>query len=268
MKTIVSVNWLLENLSHKDIILLDTSLNIDVNTYQTIPTSRYFDIKHTFSDKSSRFPNALPTEENFEIECQKLGINTTSKIVVFDEKGIYSSPRVWWMFKGMGHEDVFVLNGGLPEWVKHGFKTEVIKSQNGKGDFKAKFSPDYVKTFEDVAKNITEESFLLVDARSKGRFDGTAPEPRKTLQSGHIKNSINIPFTSVLTHGKFKSKDELQDIFQDLTSDKEMVFSCGSGITACILSLASELSGKTSRTIFDGSWSEWAERNGLFTALD
>ena len=263
MQNIVTPHWLKDNLHHPNLVLLDCSLNIIPETHKTIPNALYFDLKRKFSDISSAYPNMMPSEQQFESKCRALGINQSSEIVVFDHKGIYSSPRVWWMFKTMGHEDVAVLDGGLPEWVDKGYPIEAIKTHYKKGDFKATISSNNVKSFDDVIKNIDESSFLVVDARSEGRFKGTAPEPRKTLKSGHIKNSKNIPFTSVLDQGKFKSPAELQRIFQNLNSDKDYVFSCGSGITACILSLASELAGKPSRTIYDGSWTEWAERNKL-----
>lgn len=265
MENLVSIKWLKDNYYDSDLVLLDCSLNVDVTSHKSIPGSQYFDIKKAFSDRTSAFPNAIPTADQFENECQKLGIDRTSKIVVFDHKGIYSSPRAWWLFKTMGHESVAVLDGGLPAWIKAGHETEILNSSDRNGNFEAKLSAPNVKSFEDVLDNIKTKSFLLVDARSQGRFEGVAPEPRKTLKSGHIPNSKNMPFTSLLTDGKLRPKNELQQIFKALDDDREFVFSCGSGITACILALASEVSGHPCRSIFDGSWTEWAERNGLKT---
>lgn len=271
MKDLVSVQWLSENMDDPNLVLLDASLlktadgkDSDLKNL-TISGARIFDLKADFSDQTSPYTNTFPSEEQFEKACQKLGINKTSKIVVFDNKGIYSSPRVWWMFKVVGHENVAVLDGGLPEWVSNGFTT--IKKEKltyDSGDFKTSLNKELVLRFSDIQKNIEGQKFTLVDARSEGRFNGTADDPRKELQSGKIPGSVNIPFTSLLDNGKFKSVEDLQSIFNDkLSSDDQLAFTCGSGLTACIVALASEISFKQSRFIYDGSWTEWATRNGL-----
>ena len=194
-----------------------------------------------------------------------MGINKNSKIIVFDNLGVYSSPRVWWMFKIMGHENVFVLDGGLPEWIKKGFEVCYRKVQNYKaGNFKAVFYEKYVKTYKSIIANINTPKFLIIDARSKERFNGIKNEPRKSLKSGHIPNSINIPYTCLLNNTKFKSSAEIKNIFNDkCPHDKELVFSCGSGITACIVMLANEIRGARSRCVYDGSWSEWIQLQNL-----
>jgi len=271
MKELVTIEWLNQNLNKKDLILLDASLDktaqgeLSANDMQTIPTARYFDLKGCFSDKQSEFPNTFPSKEQFELECQRLGINQTSEIVVFDKHGIYSSPRVWWMFKIMGHEHVSVLDGGLPEWIQKGFKTEKRSTQTYQpGNFKATLTKRFVVMFSDIETNLEEETFTLIDVRSAGRFNGSEEEPRKHLKSGHIKGSVNIPYKEVLIDGKFKSTKELKTLFEDKCSvDSKLVFSCGSGLTACIVLLASELAFKKSRYVYDGSWTEWAEKNNL-----
>lgn len=271
MPELTSIDWLHENLNAEDLILLDASLKTTAQDEDsehesvTIPGARYFDLKGSFSERDSPFPNMLPAEEQFELECQKLGINQTSKIVVFDNRGIYSSPRVWWMYKTMGHENVSVLNGGLPAWLEKGFPVQNIESKEYEsGDFKAVFSKEAVKSYHDIVDNVKTGLFNIVDARSEGRFNGTDNEPRKHLKSGHIPNSINIPYSTVLENGKFKSESELQRLFEHKCSDeKDFVFSCGSGLTACIVLLAYEVAFKKGKYIYDGSWSEWAERQGL-----
>jgi thiosulfate/3-mercaptopyruvate sulfurtransferase len=276
MNVLVSIKWLEENKDDHDLILLDAGLQKKATATTskvqstTIPGSIFFDLKENFSDKNSLFPNTLPSEEDFQNECRKLGINQTSKIVVFDSMGIYSSPRVWWMFKVMGHDDISVLNGGLPEWVSKELPTEksVFKTYS-LGNFKAVMSKEFVKGYEDILDNISANSFTVIDARSEGRFNGTDAEPRKSLKSGHIENSVNIPFQTVLENGKYKSGAELKRIFEDENLDKkDLVFSCGSGLTACIVMLASDLAYKKSKYIYDGSWSEWAERQKLKTNID
>lgn len=170
------------------------------------------------------------------------------------------------MFKAMGHDNVAVLNGGLPEWVNLGFPTAPLNKEETypAGDFKANLRQELVKSYEDVVANLSTESFTIVDARSEGRFNGTAPEPRKQLKSGHIAGSVNIPYGDVLENGKFRSVEELKALFENKgTDDKELVYSCGSGLTACIIMLAGELAHQNNKAIYDGSWTEWAELQHL-----
>lgn len=265
-KTIVSTKWLHENLNDPNLIILDASQTENKQGIKTefegiqIKNARFFDLKNTFSKKDTEMPNMLPNSEDFETEVRKLGIKNSSKIVVYDNLGIYTSPRVWWMFKTMGHNNIAVLNGGLPEWVKNGFKTEKIQDKKYTvGDFKLTFKPTLVKNIEDIKTNLKTKTALVIDARSQGRFNGTAPDPRPTLKSGHIPNSVNLPYTEVLNNQKIKSKDKLTQLFNELQiNDSQLIFSCGSGITACILHLAAEQVLKNEKAIYDGSWTEWA----------
>jgi thiosulfate/3-mercaptopyruvate sulfurtransferase len=265
-KTIVSAKWLHKNLNDPNLIILDASPAENKSGLKTefegwkIPNSRFFDLKNKFSKKLSELPNTLPSTLDFEAEARKLGINKSSKIVVYDNLGIYTSPRVWWMFKTMGHKSIAVLNGGLPEWAKNGFEIQAIKNiKYTLGDFKATFKPVLVKNIEDIKNNLKTKTALLIDARSEGRFNGTAPDPRATLKSGHIPNSVNLPYTEVLNNGKLKSKEKLTPLFNKVqTIDLPLIFSCGSGITACILHLAAEQVVKNEKSVYDGSWTEWA----------
>lgn len=271
--TTVTAAWLNDNLTNPNLIILDASPKSNVSGKTTkyeglqIPHSRNVSLKEQFSDKEAQFPNTVPSPEQFETECRKLGINKASNIVVYDNLGVYTSPRVWWLFKIMGHENVAVLDGGLPEWVSEGYKTETKNDEQTTdyptGDFEAKPQLDFVKTYEDIVENTSSGKFVIVDARSAGRFAGTAPEPRKGLKSGSISNSVNIPFQNVLKNGKFKSVEELTELFKETTDADNLVFSCGSGLTACIIMLANELSVNKGMAVYDGSWTEWAELQGL-----
>jgi len=262
---IVSSRWLFENLNDPALIVLDASQQAITTSNKSvdnrIPNARYFDLKNNFSDKNSRFPNTLPSATQFESECQKLGINNSSKIVVYDALGIYSSPRVWWMFKIMGHKNVAVLNGGLPNWLENSFPTEKIETQQyNLGNFKALLNLECVKDYDLIKSNLNNKNEIIIDARSAGRFNGTAPEPREGLRSGHIPNSFNIPFGEVLENGKYKSKEQLKEIFSKINlENKELIYSCGSGLTACIILLAGELVLPNRTAIYDGSWTEWAQ---------
>lgn len=270
---IVSAEWLKNNFTRDEIVILDssphTTINGNVSPYSKlcIPNSRVFEIKENFIDKQSKFPNTIPSALQFEQACQTLGINANSEIVVYDNLGIYTSPRVWWLFKVMGHKNIKVLDGGLVEWINQGYET-INKENLGQdytvGNFKSDFQAEYLINYEDVVDNLESKKFLIVDARSKGRFDGTEPEPRKYLKSGSITNSVNIPYTKLLENGMFKSKKELSKIFNtQINNDSKLVFSCGSGMTACIVMLASEIAFRKSSYLYDGSWTEYAEMRNL-----
>jgi thiosulfate/3-mercaptopyruvate sulfurtransferase len=266
MNNLVSTNWLLDHLGDPDIIILDASMAA-VPDYenQIILGAQKFDIKGAFSDQSIAFPNTFPTAEQFEEAARALGIKNDSKVVVYDNKGVYSSARVWWMFKTAGHESVAVLDGGLPDWVQNDYPTATDYAKPfEEGNIEIQLKASNIKLFEEVEANAMEPDFLIVDARSKGRFEGTSPEPRAQLQSGCIPHSANLPFTEVLEGGKFKRPEELALLFQKVNpNNKELVFSCGSGITACIILFARELIEEKSLLVYDGSWTEWAEKQGL-----
>lgn len=261
---IISSKWLKEHINHPDLIILDASSLSDHSEIRSqdvkkIPHARYFDLKNNFSDTTSVFPNTFPSEEQFEQESRKLGINNSSLIVVYDTKDIYQSPRVWWMFKVMGHEKVAVLDGGLPDWISNGFETvnnyEVPKQF---GDFSAKLDSVKVKSIDFILSNIESRNHLIIDVRSKGRFLGIDPEPRKGLRSGNIPQSINLPYTEVLDGTKYKPIEELKNIFEKTAIDERpLTFSCGSGVTACIVLLAAEMALNNNTSVYDGSWTEY-----------
>lgn len=264
--TIVSAAWLHENLSNPKLIILDASASSNATNQNYIPHSIYFNLNGVFSDLTSNLPNTMPSASQFEKECQLLGINSDSEIVVYDNKGIYYSPRVWWMFKTMGHQNVKVLDGGLPHWIEQAYpSTTKLTQATTKGNFKAVFDKNSLVNYRDVEENLSFLSFLLVDARSEGRFQGIEEEPRKELQSGNIPMSINVPYTEVLENGKFKSIEELTKVLYLVEMDtRPIVFSCGSGLTACIVLLATALISEHEMAIYDGSWTEWATKQKLF----
>lgn len=267
--TLVSIQWLKDNFEDQDLILLDASQQINqANVIPEyigiqIPNTRYFDIKNDFSDSSNPLPNTIPSPEVFEKAAQKLGINTNSKIVVYDSLGIYSSPRAWWLFQIMGHENVWVLDGGLPAWAKANLPVEKPKTEiYEKGNFKSNFNPKMVKFTAEILKNIDTKEALLIDARSKDRFLGETTEPRAGLRSGHIPGSVNIPYTDIVHDGYFLSKEKLKEILPN--QEQPLIFSCGSGITACIDYLAYEIIGATNqKAVYDGSWTEWGQIESL-----
>ncbi|MBR9757238.1 MAG: sulfurtransferase [Algicola sp.] len=264
MNTLISVSWLKAHLNDENVIVLNATLPkataIGKHTEtQQIPNARYFDIKTKFSDVRARFPNTLPSAEQFNQETQNLGINKDSVIVVYDDYGFYSSARAWWLLKAFGHMQVAVLNGGLPEWKQAGFPLEKKQSCHyEKGDFSGALQPAFFQFFNDIEGLKDNPETLILDARSKDRFEGSLPEPREGLRSGHIPSSVNLPFQELLSGNTMTSMLELKTIFHKLNPEnKNMVFTCGSGVTACILALGAELSGYKNLSVYDGSWTEY-----------
>jgi len=262
---LVTVNWLHENIEADNLIVLDASITKvggrkdDKKEKKSINNTIFFDLKNVFVDLNGVFPNTIPTESHFEEQVQKLGINNDSCIVIYDDIGVYSSPRAWWLFKIFGFENVAVLNGGLPKWVTFNFLTEGAQEKNVKlGDFKANFKAEKVSIWKTVLATSNNNECIL-DARSKERFKAKVSEPRKGLRGGHIPNSKSLPYSELQINGEMKPVKELKEIFLALNPKNEkVVFSCGSGITACILALGNEVVGNKNYTVFDGSWTEWA----------
>lgn len=264
---IVSVQWLQANLYAENLIVLDATIqkvgvkeNL-IKEKQHLKNAVFFDLKTVFLDVNGKYPNTIPSQEHFESEVQKLGVNKDTCIVVYDDIGTYSSPRVWWLFKVFGFTNIAVLNGGLPAWKNAGFFTEKgIHQQVPKGNFTASFQKDLFADTAQVLKASTEKATIL-DARSKARFFAETPEPRKGLRGGHIPNSTNLPYANLQVGGIMKEANELTEIiFKHHLKQDNIICSCGSGITACIIALAIEITGNTNYSIYDGSWTEWASR--------
>jgi thiosulfate/3-mercaptopyruvate sulfurtransferase len=247
-----------------------------------IPGSQYFDLDGV-SRTDTDLPHMLPSADAFAAAADALGISENDTIVIYDRQGIFSSPRAWWTWKVFGHKGhVAVLDGGLPAWIEQGFplvsdhidRSEVQKvafaCQSASGDvtstrYKAHLCEDLVKNVDDVLAR----SDCVIDARPAARFRGEAEEPRKGLAKGHMPGSKNIPWNAVLTEGakKFKSPEEIDEVFKSVGIDSskddfsQIIASCGSGTTACILVLASEQlpEKKGSMAVYDGSWSEYGQ---------
>ncbi|MEG0529638.1 MAG: sulfurtransferase [Bacilli bacterium] len=268
--SLITVKELHDNLSLQNLIILDCTIDkvgqsLQNEKLELIPNSRFFDLEGKFSDHTVNLPHTLVNEKTFSDEAQNLGINQDSIIVCYDRWGVYSSPRVWWMFKTMGYNNVYVLDGGLPSWIENNFETNSIYFQSTKkGDFTADFQEDWFADIQVMLNSINDRNKTIIDARSEGRFNGTSPEPRQGLRSGHIPNSKNLFFENVLDGTTLKSKTELKSIFEKLTnSTNENIFTCGSGITASILAFASTIAGFDNIKVYDGSWSEWGADENL-----
>lgn len=272
MDVLVTPEWLAVNKKSLNVVVVHVLFNgpaskTTTNASLQIPGSRALDLKNEFSDTSSPFPGTFPTKIDFNAQVRALGISNNSTVVVYDIDGVYASPRVWWMFKTMGHENIMILQGGLPAWQHAGYATEALQKYNfPQGNFKALKAQPAVKTYDFVKENYSNPNIQLIDARSAGRFLGTAPEPRAELQSGHIPNSINIPYTSVLVNGGFAPITELTELFAAYPlKNKILVFSCGSGVTAAVVLCAAAMVLPNEMYIYDGSWTEWATKEKLFS---
>lgn len=262
--SIVSVDWLQEHIHATNLVVLNGTIpkvvsdTAHAETTQ-IPNARFFDIKKVFSVLDAPFPNTMISVEAFTEKAQTLGIQKDSAIVVYDELGIYASPRVWYMFKSMGFENIAVLDGGFPAWKAADYPTEDKTAYTGtRGDFQGKDQLYLFKKYPEMLQTITNGDTVILDARSEARFTGKVPEPRAGLRSGTIPSSKNLPYTAVLYENTFKSKEEIQTIFSSFNTKKTpFTFTCGSGITACILALAAEMAGFDNYFVYDGSWTEW-----------
>ncbi|WCJ37060.1 mercaptopyruvate sulfurtransferase 1 [Euphorbia peplus] len=253
-----------------------------IQEYQVahIPGALFFDVDG-ISDRSTNLPHMLPSEEAFAAAVSALGIENKDGVVVYDGKGLFSAARVWWMFRVFGHDRIWVLDGGLPRWRASGYDVEssasgdailkasaaseaiekVYQSQTvGPVTFETKFQPHLFWTLEQVKKNIEEKTHQHIDARSKPRFDGAAPEPRKGIRSGHVPSSKCIPFPQMLDASQtLLPEDQLKKRFEqeEISLDSPVVTSCGTGVTACVLALGLHRLGKQDVAVYDGSWTEW-----------
>jgi thiosulfate/3-mercaptopyruvate sulfurtransferase len=264
---LVTPAWLSAHLGDPAVVILDASMKPigsvgsapAASAEVWVPNAQIFDFDTRICDRSSSLPHMMPTPEVFEKEVRALGVNEESQVVVYDKVGIFSSPRAWWMFKAMGHDAVAVLDGGLPAWIAAGLRTESnVRPVASSGNFVARPRPSMFVDADHVAMALANPSVAVLDARSEGRFHGRDPEPRQGLRGGHMPNAINVPFGAVQAQGNMRSAEEIRALLAAKVGARErLVFSCGSGVTACTLALAAELAGYSNKAVYDGSWSEW-----------
>ena len=272
LHSIVNVHWLKEHLNDNNIVILDAtipkagaSVCREKGEMSCIKNARFFDLKNKFSDQSSPYPNTIVKPSEFQLRVRALGICNDSCIVVYDDYGIYSSARVWWLFKTFGFDNIVVLDGGFPLWKANNYPVEKFyKSHFKKGNLEVSYTSENVNTSQDILSAIDNKEYCIVDARSRNRFYAIEKEPRPGMRSGHIPGSKNIPYTSLQHFGEMKNTTELTTAFNEVNPDqKPMIFTCGSGVTACILALASDMIGFKNTSVYDGSWSEWGSNHDL-----
>jgi thiosulfate/3-mercaptopyruvate sulfurtransferase len=231
----------------------------------SLPNAKRFDLNKNFSDLSSPLPHTMPNSKYFQQQANALGITNEAQIIVYDDQGLFSAARAWYMFKSMGHKNVAVLDGGFPAWLESGFPVSSAKSSSIKvGNFTAKFSQDYFCNSDDIYKQLDFSENIIVDARANDRFEGKVVEPRKGIRSGHIPHSVNLPYSDLLKNGVLLPKNILEEKFKKINrQNKPMIMSCGSGVTACILALTADICGYQQFKVYDGSWSEWGADHTL-----
>jgi len=272
-KTLVSTDWLAAHLKDPDLRILDASwylpqMERDAKAeYEAghIPGARFFDIDD-ISDHRSDLPHMAPPVEKFMSRLRALGVGDGHQVVIYDGAGLFSAARVWWLFRLMGQHNVAVLDGGLPKWKAEERPLEDLPPVIRDRHMTVRVQNQLVRDVTQVSSAAKLGDHEIIDARAAERFRGDAPEPRPGMRAGHIPGSKNVPFTTLLNdNGTMKAPDALRAIFEGAGVDlgKPAITSCGSGVTAAVLSLAMERMGKHDHALYDGSWSEW----GAFPTL-
>jgi thiosulfate/3-mercaptopyruvate sulfurtransferase len=270
---LVSTKWLADHLHDKKVKVLDASFKLPgvmplpKEDYERahIPHSVFFDVD-AVSDHSNSLPHMFPTAEQFGRDIGTLGISNADTVVVYDSGGWVAAPRAWWMFLAFGHDKVRVLDGGLKKWIAEGHPVQGGNVMIKPATFKAKFDARRVRSIEQMTANLASRAEQVLDARAKERFEGSAAEPRPGLRSGHIPGSLNLPYGQLIdaATGTMKPLDDLRAAFSSLGVDlkKPIATSCGSGVSAAVLTLALYRLGVENPALYDGSWSEWGQANG------
>jgi thiosulfate/3-mercaptopyruvate sulfurtransferase len=264
----VSCEWLKQHQSDAQVCVLDATMEKPISQSSSaltglvpgaIPGAIRFDFSHHIVDANSAISNTMPCADIFQQKVRELGINQDSLIVVYDKQGLFAAARAWFMFKTMGFDNVAILKGGLPAWLAAGYDLETAYcTAEQPGDFVVVKDKQLFVDKHYVLNAIQDEHKQIVDARSYGRFSGQEKDPRADMRNGHIPHSLNLHYANLIENGCLIDKARLKAIFDELVpSPNEFIFSCGSGVTACILALAAEIAGFDNIKVYDGSWSEW-----------
>ncbi|PXV75316.1 3-mercaptopyruvate sulfurtransferase [Pantoea sp. PNA 03-3] len=270
----VSADWLQEHFNDGTLQVLDARMlppgmeaTRDIQKEylaEHLPGAPFFNIE-TLSDHTSPYPHMLPRAESFAVAMRELGINSDKHLIVYDEGNLFSAPRAWWMLRAFGVAQVSILAGGLQGWKTAGYALAEGEVSLPEGEFDAQFDEGLVKRLTDVLLISHEGGAQIVDARAANRFNAEVDEPRPGLHRGHIPNSLNLPWNTLVEQGALKPEAELRSRFAEAGVDisKPIVASCGSGVTAVVLILALTALGAREVTLYDGSWSEWGSRDDL-----
>ncbi len=269
---LVSTEWLAAHLDAPDVRVVDASYYLPIQNRDArqeyaaehIPGAVFFDIDD-IADDASPWPHMLPSPEKFSAKVRKLGLGSGNKIIVYDGTGFSSAAaRVWWMFRLFGHDDVAVLDGGFPKWLREQRETADIPPPPRERHFMARVDRTLVRSAEQLLENLDNRREQVADARAPGRFAGTEPELWPVKKRGRIPGSFNVPLAKLIdTRTRtMRPADEIAAAFVEggVDLDKPVVTSCGSGVTACVLALGLHLIGHRQFAVYDGSWAEWGER--------
>lgn len=281
LPSLVDPDWL--NSNRADVKVLDASWYLPAMKRDArgdfkkrrIPGAQFFDIDG-IALPDTNLLHMLPSEAGFAAAMDVLGISNSDNVVVYDGAGVFSAPRAWWTFKVFGHDNVAILNGGLPAWTAGSYPLDTSAADEAhiaaskaaaqappaSTSYTAKLQRDKVRSLDEMLANVQSQEEQVMDARSSGRFKGTEPEPRASLRSGHMPGAKSVPFPLVLADGKFKSPEDIKQVFQGAGVDlsKPGVLSCGSGLTACVLAAALHQVDGRIMPVYDGSWTEWGAR--------
>jgi thiosulfate/3-mercaptopyruvate sulfurtransferase len=269
---LVSTQWLEDHLAAPDVVVVDGSFYLVTQKRDAreeylaahVPGAVFFDID-AISDHTNPLPHMLPSAEAFSSAMRALGIGDGETLVIYDGLGLYSAPRVWWTFRAFGVREVYILDGGFPKWKAEGRPIESGEVKRMPRHFTARLDHGMVADVADVQKALANHSAQVVDARAADRFRGEAPEPRPGLRAGHMPGALNVPYAALLEDGRLRPREELAAAFAagGVDTDKPVITSCGSGVTAAILTFALDALGKEQTSVYDGSWTEWGSREDL-----
>ncbi len=263
---LVTTDWLSAALHAPDIRVIDASWRmpgnppaIDDHKKRRIPGAVFFDLD-AIADHSTGLPHMLPKQDDFATAVGRLGVAETDRVVIYDDAGVFSAARVWWTFRAMGHDQVSVLDGGLPKWLREERATVASSAAVHETSYQPRRSRELARDHDAVRAALHAQQAIILDARPAARFSGDAPEPRAGLRRGHMPGARSLPHSVLLTsEGTMKPADELSALFaaRGVNPDTPVIATCGSGVTAAVIALALEVAGHADTGLYDGSWAEW-----------